>query len=114
MSIATLLVHFPRLNSLAEYWKITPSLAGLFHFNQEDEADVISTMHAARSAFIPRPGVKILRDRGAQLEIIHPDEDSESAFASVGSPMNPAICEPSAPAARLQGRRLVSDRALWV
>jgi hypothetical protein len=54
--------------------------------------------------------VETLRGGGAHVEVIHPDEDTLTAFASVGSVMNPAVCEPAARAGRLQGRRIVSER----
>jgi NTE family protein len=54
--------------------------------------------------------VETLRCGGAQVELIHPDEETLAAFASVGSVMNPAVCGPAARAGRVQGQRLVGER----
>jgi hypothetical protein len=42
--------------------------------------------------------------------VIHPDEQTLEALASVGSVMNPAASEPAARAGRLQGGRMVTER----
>jgi NTE family protein len=55
-------------------------------------------------------GVDTLRGGGARVEVIHPDEETLAALASVGSVMNPAASEPAARAGRLQGGRMVTDR----
>jgi NTE family protein len=54
--------------------------------------------------------VNTLRSGGAQVEVIHPDEDTLAALASAGGVMNPAISAPAARAGRLQGGRIVSER----
>ncbi len=54
--------------------------------------------------------IKTLRSGGAQVECIHPDEDTLSALASAGGVMSPAISAPAARAGRLQGGRTVSER----
>jgi NTE family protein len=53
--------------------------------------------------------VKTLRDGGALVEVVHPDEDTLRALASAGG-MNPAVSEPAARAGRVQGGRIVSRR----
>jgi NTE family protein len=50
-----------------------------------------------------------LREGGAQVDVINPDEETLAAFASVGSVMSPAVCGPAAKAGRKQGRRLVDE-----
>jgi NTE family protein len=55
-------------------------------------------------------GVDKLRGGGARVEVIHPDEQTLEALASVGSVMNPAASEPAAKAGRLQGGRMVTER----
>jgi NTE family protein len=54
--------------------------------------------------------VNTLRSSGAQVEVIHPDEDTLAALASAGGVMSPAISAPAARAGRLQGGRIVSER----
>jgi NTE family protein len=54
--------------------------------------------------------VETLRSGGARVEIIHPDEDTLAAFASVGGVMNTAVSEPAAKMGRLQGGRVVRER----
>ena len=49
--------------------------------------------------------VDSLRDGGAQVEVVYPDEDCSEAIASCG-PMNPAVRAPAAKAGRAQGLRL--------
>jgi NTE family protein len=56
--------------------------------------------------------VKILRDNGALVEVIRPDESALAAFAAAGGMMNPAISAPAARAGRAQGRSLVNERLL--
>ena len=55
-------------------------------------------------------GVDKLRGGGARVEVIHPDEQTLEALASVGSVMNPAASEPAAKAGHLQGGRMVTER----
>ena len=54
--------------------------------------------------------VEALRAAGAEVEVIHPDEDTLAALASTGGQMNPASGRPAAIAGRLQGHRGVSER----
>ena len=54
-------------------------------------------------------GVEALRDAGAQVEVIHPDEDTLAALVATGGQMSPASGRPAAIAGRLQGRRSVSE-----
>jgi len=54
--------------------------------------------------------VETLRGGGAHVEVIHPDEDTLAALASVGGVMNPAASEPAARAGCLQGGRMVTER----
>ncbi len=56
-----------------------------------------------------------LRDGGAQVEVILPDEASEAAFASVGgNVLDPAVRAPAARAGREQGRSAAAIVAsLW-
>ena len=53
--------------------------------------------------------VKALRDNGALVEVIHPDENTLAALAAAGGVLNPAISAPAARAGRLQGARIVSE-----
>jgi NTE family protein len=55
-------------------------------------------------------GVEALRAAGAQVEVIHPDEDTLAALVSTGGQMNPASGRPAAIAGRLQGQRCASER----
>jgi NTE family protein len=54
-------------------------------------------------------GVDTLRGSGARVEVIHPDEETLAALASVGSVMNPTASEPAATAGHLQGGRMVTE-----
>jgi len=55
-------------------------------------------------------GVETLRAAGAQVEVVHPDEDTLAALASTGGQMNPASGRPAAIAGRLQGQRSAGER----
>jgi NTE family protein len=57
-------------------------------------------------------GVKALKAAGAQVEVIHPDEDTMAALVPTGGQMNPASGKPAAIAGRLQGRRAASGRLM--
>lgn len=60
--------------------------------------------------------VETLRGAGARVEVIHPDEATESAFASTGGNLlDPMVCQPAARAGRAQGRREAAERvaSLW-
>lgn len=59
--------------------------------------------------------VAALRVAGAQVEVIHPDEETIAALASTGGQMNPASGRPAAIAGRLQGQRSVSKllKSFW-
>jgi NTE family protein len=46
--------------------------------------------------------INTLRSGGAQVEVIHPDEDTLAALASAGGVMSPAVSAPAARAGRLQ------------
>lgn len=50
--------------------------------------------------------VESLRAAGAQVEAIHPDEETLAALAATGGQMNPASGGPAVIAGRLQGQRL--------
>ena len=55
--------------------------------------------------------VDALRRSGAEVDIVHPDERSQAAFASVGGNLlDPSVREAAARAGREQGRRIVADR----
>ncbi len=54
--------------------------------------------------------VKTLRDNGASVEVIQPDEATLAALAAAGGVLSPAISAPAARAGRLQGGRIVSER----
>ncbi len=56
--------------------------------------------------------VETLRDNGAEVEVIQPDETTLAALAAAGGFLNPAISAPTARAGRLQGRRIISERIL--
>jgi NTE family protein len=56
--------------------------------------------------------VETLRDNGAEVEVIQPDETTLAALAAAGGFLNPAISAPAARAGRLQGRRIISERIL--
>ena len=55
-------------------------------------------------------GIEALRAAGAQLEVIHPDEETLAALAATGGQMNPASGRPAAIAGRLQGQRSARER----
>jgi len=56
-------------------------------------------------------GVEMLHTAGARVEIVHPDEATEAAFAAVGGNLlDPSVCVPAAQAGRAQGRRIVEER----
>jgi NTE family protein len=61
--------------------------------------------------------VRGLRDGGARVAIVHPDEPTQAAFASVGGNLlDPAVRTPAARAGREQGRVLANDdsvRRAW-
>ena len=51
--------------------------------------------------------VDLLKRGGARVDVIHPDEASQAAFAAVGGNLlDPSVREPAARAGRDQGRRL--------
>jgi NTE family protein len=54
--------------------------------------------------------VEQLRASHARVEVVHPDEATEAAFASVGGNLlDPLVSEPAARAGRVQGRRAVNE-----
>ncbi len=58
--------------------------------------------------------VSALRRGGAQVDIIHPDEEAADALSS-GGLMNPAISAPAAAAGRSQGRRIAeATSSFWL
>jgi NTE family protein len=59
--------------------------------------------------------VTTLRDNGALVEVVHPDEHTLAAFTAAGGVMNPSISAPAAYAGRVQGRSIVNERisAFW-
>ena len=54
--------------------------------------------------------VEALQAAGAEVEVIHPDEETMTALAATGGQMNAASGRPAAIAGRLQGQRCVSER----
>jgi NTE family protein len=57
--------------------------------------------------------LQTLRESGAHIEVVHPDEASEEAFNSVGGNiLDPAVREPAARAGREQGRCIASRQVL--
>jgi NTE family protein len=51
-----------------------------------------------------------LRASHARVEVVHPNEASQAAFASVGGNLlDPAVCNPGVRAGREQGRRITSE-----
>jgi hypothetical protein len=55
-------------------------------------------------------GVNTLRDHGASVEVIRPDEATRAALAAAGGVMHPGISAPAARAGRVQGRGIVTER----
>jgi NTE family protein len=55
------------------------------------------------------PAVEALRAAGAQVKVIHPDEDTLAALVSTGGVMSPASGRPAAIAGRLQGQRSANE-----
>lgn len=55
------------------------------------------------------PAVEALRASGAQVEVIHPDEDTLAALVSTGGVMNPASGRPAVIAGRLEGQRSANE-----
>jgi NTE family protein len=52
--------------------------------------------------------VDTLRRSGAHVDVVHPDEASQQAFASVGGNLlDPLVREPAARAGRAQGQRVM-------
>jgi NTE family protein len=66
----------------------------------------------SQSLFSLDASVKILRDNGALVEVIQPDENTLAALAAAGGVMNPGISAPAARAGRAQGRSIVNERVL--
>jgi NTE family protein len=59
-------------------------------------------------------GVAALRATGAEVEVIHPDEETLAALAPTGGQMNPASGQPAAIAGRRQGRAVAEHiAAFW-
>jgi NTE family protein len=55
--------------------------------------------------------IDALRADGAQVEVVHPDESTESAFASAGgNVLDATVREPAMRAGRAQGRRVAEER----
>ncbi len=55
--------------------------------------------------------IDVLTRSGAQVDVVHPDETSNAAFASVGGNLlDPSVREAAARAGREQGRRLGAAR----
>ncbi|MDE2135395.1 MAG: patatin-like phospholipase family protein [Alphaproteobacteria bacterium] len=55
------------------------------------------------------PGLKALNDSGARVEVVHPDEATEAAFALVGGNLlDPSVRESAARAGRMQGRNIAT------
>jgi NTE family protein len=51
-----------------------------------------------------------LRASHARVEVVHPDEPTQAAFASVGGNLlDPSVCEPGVRAGREQGRRITNE-----
>ena len=58
--------------------------------------------------------IDALRSAGAEVEVIHPDEETLAALAPTGGQMNPASGAPAAIAGRLQGRRTAARlQSFW-
>ncbi len=51
-----------------------------------------------------------LRDSGALVEVIQPDQRTVAALEAAGGAMNPEISAPAAKAGRVQGREIVNER----
>jgi NTE family protein len=59
-------------------------------------------------------GLDALRASGAAVDIVHPDEATAAAFASVGGNLlDPSVRAPAALAGRAQGRRLAERVGAW-
>jgi len=57
--------------------------------------------------------VELLRKNGAQVEVVHPDEASQAAFATVGGNLlDPSVRPAAARAGREQGRRVIAAGAV--
>lgn len=56
--------------------------------------------------------VAALRAAGAEVEVIHPDDDTLAALVPTGGQMNPASGPPAAIAGRRQGQRAVNERII--
>jgi NTE family protein len=54
--------------------------------------------------------VEALRTSGAEVEVIHPDEETLAALEPTGGQMNPASGRPAAIAGRSQGQRSANER----
>jgi len=61
-------------------------------------------------------GLAQLRESGAEIECIQPDDEAMAAIAAAGSPMNPAVFDPVTRAGKAQGLRVATQRtnkAFW-
>lgn len=96
-----------------------PYIDGGFH--SSDNADLAAGYPKALVLALKAPpwalklvsleeGVADLRATGSEVIVIQPDEEATEAMASVGSLMDPAICEPATRAGRAQGHRVVQAR----
>jgi NTE family protein len=82
------------------------------------ERVLIAALRAGSPPLAVRPlgaAVERLRNGGARVEVVHPDEATEAAYAAVGGNLlDPAVCEPAARAGRAQGARIAGHVAgLW-
>lgn len=89
-----------------------------------ENADLaIGCDHVLVVALTPRPpglgvtsldaALKVLRDSGVGVEVVHPDDATEAAFASVGGNLlDPSVRESAARAGRAQGR-CIADRVAF-
>ena len=57
--------------------------------------------------------ISALLQRGAQVEVVHPDEATQAVLAAAGNPLNPNVREPATKAAREHGRRIAERIATF-
>jgi NTE family protein len=54
--------------------------------------------------------LQVLERSGSRVEVVHPDDVTQAAFASASGVLDPSVREPAAKAGRRQGRRIGRER----
>jgi NTE family protein len=79
-----------------------------------DRVMILSLVRPPGVPFAPlvslEESIASLRDSGARVELILPDEGTSAALAAAGGAMNPSISAVAARAGRVQGGSIVNER----